>query len=149
MDRSFAGLYDGGNDDGGNDEGTGGFGGVAFMRIYGWHYTAKLIAEHENIRTSEAFEMKTIIIDGKEYKQIPEKLKGSCEGCDFEKLPFNMCEDIQCDTGNFILKEITKKSKNKVKFFRYHRPLDPKTGYAKSDQGVTFFVEKVSLNILL
>lgn len=60
MDRSFAGLYDGGNDDGGNDEGTGGFGGVAFMRIYGWHYTAKLIAEHENIRTSEAFEMKTI-----------------------------------------------------------------------------------------
>jgi hypothetical protein len=30
------------------------------MRIYGWHYTAKLVAEHENIRTSEAFEMKTI-----------------------------------------------------------------------------------------
>lgn len=60
MDRSFAGLYDSGNDDGGNDDRTGGTGGSAFMRIYGWHYTAKLVAEHENIRTSEAFEMKTI-----------------------------------------------------------------------------------------
>jgi len=37
-----------------------GFGAVAFMRIYGWHYTVKLIADHENIRNSEAFEMKTI-----------------------------------------------------------------------------------------
>jgi hypothetical protein len=60
LDRSFAGLYEGGNDEVGNDDGTGGFGVVAFMRIYGWHYTAKLVAEHENIRTSEAFEMKTI-----------------------------------------------------------------------------------------
>jgi hypothetical protein len=60
LDRSYAGLYESGNDDVGNDEPTSGFGSVAFMRIYGWHYTAKLVAEHENIRTSEAFEMKTI-----------------------------------------------------------------------------------------
>jgi hypothetical protein len=60
LDRSFAGLYEGANDDDGDDGATSGFGGVAFMRIYGWHYTAKLVAEHENIRTSEAFEMKTL-----------------------------------------------------------------------------------------
>jgi len=60
LDRSFKGLYDNGNDDGGNDDGASATGSSAFMRIYGWHYTAKLVAEHENIRTSEAFEMKTI-----------------------------------------------------------------------------------------
>jgi len=60
LDRSFAGLYENGNDESGNDGDASGFGGVAFMRIYGWHYTAKLVAEHENIRNSEAFEMKTL-----------------------------------------------------------------------------------------
>jgi hypothetical protein len=60
LDRGFAGLYESGDDEGGDDRGTSAFGAVAFMRIYGWHYTVKLIAEHENIRNSEAFEMKTI-----------------------------------------------------------------------------------------
>lgn len=32
-------------------------------------------------------------------------------------------------------------SKNKVEFFRYHRPVDLKTGLPRSDMGVTLFVK--------
>jgi hypothetical protein len=60
LERSFAGLYEAGSDEGGDDRATSGFGAAAFMRIYGWHYTIKLIADHENITNSEAFELKTI-----------------------------------------------------------------------------------------
>ena len=60
MDRSFKGLYDGGNDEVGDDEESSGYGGGSFIRIYGWHYTCYLVAAQENIGIKEVFEMKTI-----------------------------------------------------------------------------------------
>jgi len=60
LDRSFSGLYGRGNDAEGDDEGGSLAGGGTFMSIYGWHYSAKLIAEFENIRFKEVFEMSTI-----------------------------------------------------------------------------------------
>ena len=33
------------------------------------------------------------------------------------------------------------KSKNKVEFFRYYRPVDKTTGYARSDMGVCFYIK--------
>ena len=60
MDRSFKGLYDGGDGEDGDDAGGSGFGGNAFIRIFGWQYTARLIAEQENISVKAVFEMSTI-----------------------------------------------------------------------------------------
>jgi len=60
LDRSFSGLYDGANDEGGDDKEASGFGGGAFIRVYGWHYTCYLVAAQENIAVKKVFEMKTI-----------------------------------------------------------------------------------------
>jgi hypothetical protein len=60
LDRSFSGLYDSGDDEGGDETNGSGFGGGAFIKVYGWHYTCYLVAAQENIGIKEVFEMNTI-----------------------------------------------------------------------------------------
>lgn len=60
LDRSFKGLYGEENGEHRGNEGRVIDGGEVFMRHFGWQYTAKLIAEYENCRTSEVYEKSTI-----------------------------------------------------------------------------------------
>lgn len=87
--------------------------------------------------------MKMPIVDFKEYMEVLEEVRGLCTGCDLFEGDCDNKRVDSCIANNVILKQIPKKSKpkNKVKFFRYHRPLDPKTNFAKSDMGVTFFIK--------
>jgi len=59
LDRSFKGLYGDGTIDEDEQSGIGSSDGN-FIRIYGWHYTCKLIAAQENIRGSEVFDLTTL-----------------------------------------------------------------------------------------
>lgn len=83
--------------------------------------------------------MKTKTVNGIKCRQVAEKSVTSCEGCVFESSGYHFCEHIQCDVGHFILKKVDKN--HKISFYRYHRLLDRKTGFAKSNMGVTFFVK--------
>ena len=60
MDRSFSGLFGQGNDETGDDFGVGTKGGSNFMRDFGWQYCAKSVADHENIKVDESYELSTI-----------------------------------------------------------------------------------------
>ena len=52
----------------------------------------------------------TIIINGKEFKLIPEKSVGNCEGCFFNesKSHCDSIHSISCGPGEFILVETDK-----------------------------------------
>lgn len=88
--------------------------------------------------------MKTITVNNKEYIKVSGVGVGKCTGCAFAEAS---CLHVECNAGdNKVYEEVRKvakkpKPKNKVSFYRYHRPIDHKTGHAKSDQGVTFFVK--------
>ena len=60
MDRNFEGLFGKRDDDAGADEGTGRPGGSNFMRDFGWQYSTKVVADHENIKLDEAYELNVI-----------------------------------------------------------------------------------------
>ena len=90
--------------------------------------------------------MKAHIVDGKVYILVSGVGIGRCTGCAFVD---KFCRHVKCNAGdNKVYEEVSKiakqpkiKPKNKVSFYRYHRPADLKTGFAKSDMGVTFFVK--------
>jgi hypothetical protein len=60
LDRSFTGLF--GEQDGGSRDETSGSerGGSKFMQYFGWQYSTKLIADYENCKVGEAYELSTI-----------------------------------------------------------------------------------------
>lgn len=60
MDRSYKGLFGSEDDDNGADEGAMQPSGSRFMQYFGWQYSAKLIADHENIRVEEVYDRSTI-----------------------------------------------------------------------------------------
>ena len=60
MDRSYKGLFGNLDDDDRADNGAEQPSGNKFMQYFGWHYSAKLIADHENIRVEEVYDRSTI-----------------------------------------------------------------------------------------
>jgi hypothetical protein len=60
LDRNFEGLFGKGNDGEGNDEGVGRPSGSNFIRDFGWQYSTKVVADHENIKVDEAYELNII-----------------------------------------------------------------------------------------
>ena len=60
MDRSYKGLFGSQDDNDGADEAAIQPSGNKFMQYFGWHYSAKLIADHENIRVEEVYDRLTI-----------------------------------------------------------------------------------------
>lgn len=60
MDRNFKGLFGEQLDQTRDDDRGGEKGGSRFMHYFGWQYSTKLIADYENIKVSEAYELSTI-----------------------------------------------------------------------------------------
>lgn len=60
MDRSYKGLFGDQDDDDRTDGAAMQPSGSRFMQYFGWHYSAKLIADHENIRVEEVYDRLTI-----------------------------------------------------------------------------------------
>ncbi len=60
MDRGYKGLFGSENDDDRENEGAMQPSGSRFMQYFGWQYSTKLIADHENIKVEEAYAKSTI-----------------------------------------------------------------------------------------
>jgi hypothetical protein len=60
LDRSFTGLFGEQVERNGDDNGQSERGGSKFMQYFGWQYSTKLIADYENCRVTEAYDMSTI-----------------------------------------------------------------------------------------